>query len=110
MTKAPTPETIAADLTVPERVLLFCVASDTDWVKTGVRAVTTRGMLVKGLIERKHAHAASPGRDRVPASCRMALEGFMAKRVDRPHRSGRSVDWVKVKNPEVPPATRVVDW
>jgi hypothetical protein len=27
----PTPETIAADLTVPERMLLFCLASETDW-------------------------------------------------------------------------------
>ena len=30
MAKAPTPETIAAELTVPERVLLFCLASDTN--------------------------------------------------------------------------------
>jgi hypothetical protein len=29
MAKAPTTETIAAELTVPERVLLFCLASDT---------------------------------------------------------------------------------
>jgi hypothetical protein len=27
MGKAPTPDTITADLTVPERVLLFCLAS-----------------------------------------------------------------------------------
>ena len=54
MTKAPTPETIAADLTVPERMLLFCVASNTDWIRAGVRAVTTRALLVKGLIERDH--------------------------------------------------------
>jgi hypothetical protein len=26
-----TPETIAAELTVPERMLLFCLASGTDW-------------------------------------------------------------------------------
>jgi hypothetical protein len=31
MVKAPTPDTIAASLTVPERVLLFCLASSTDW-------------------------------------------------------------------------------
>jgi len=30
MAKAPTTETIAAELTVPERVLLFCLASDTN--------------------------------------------------------------------------------
>jgi hypothetical protein len=36
-------------------MMLFCVASDTDWVMAGVRAVTTRGLLVKGLIERGEA-------------------------------------------------------
>jgi hypothetical protein len=30
------PKSITAQLTVPERVLLFCLASDTDWVKAGV--------------------------------------------------------------------------
>jgi hypothetical protein len=36
MSKPPKPETIAAELTVPERVLLFCLASNNDWVKAGV--------------------------------------------------------------------------
>jgi hypothetical protein len=53
-TKVPTPVTIAAGLTVAERVMLFCVTSDTDWMKAGVRAVTTRALLVKGLIERQY--------------------------------------------------------
>jgi hypothetical protein len=30
------PATIVASLTVPKRVLLFCLASDHDWVKAGV--------------------------------------------------------------------------
>jgi hypothetical protein len=54
MTNSPPPADIAASLTVPERMMLFCVASDTDWIKAGVRAVTTRGLLVNGLIERGH--------------------------------------------------------
>jgi hypothetical protein len=54
MAEAPTPENIAADMTVPERILLFCVASNTDWIRAGIRAVTTRALLVKGLIERDH--------------------------------------------------------
>jgi hypothetical protein len=29
-------------------------------------------------------------------------------RGDRPYRSGRSPDWVKVKNPDAPAATRVI--
>jgi bifunctional non-homologous end joining protein LigD len=28
----------------------------------------------------------------------MGLEGLVSKRRDRPYRSGRSKDWVKVKN------------
>jgi hypothetical protein len=31
-------------------------------------------------------------------------------RGDRPYRSGRSPDWVKVKNPDAPAATRVIEW
>jgi bifunctional non-homologous end joining protein LigD len=35
-------------------------------------------------------------------ACRMGLEGIVAKRRDRPYRSGRCTDWIKVKNPEHP--------
>jgi hypothetical protein len=42
----------AAALTVPERVLLFCVASDTDWQKAGISSETVTLMVVKGLVER----------------------------------------------------------
>ena len=34
--------------------------------------------------------------------CAMGLEGIVAKRRDRPYRSGRSPDWIKVKNPDAP--------
>jgi len=40
-------------LTVPERVLLFCLASDTDWQKAGVTHATAQHMMVRGLIERE---------------------------------------------------------
>jgi bifunctional non-homologous end joining protein LigD len=36
------------------------------------------------------------------AACRMGLEGIVCKRVDRPYRSGRCADWVKVRNPNAP--------
>jgi hypothetical protein len=36
MAKRPTAEMIAAGLAVPERVLLFCIASATDWQKAGI--------------------------------------------------------------------------
>jgi hypothetical protein len=50
MAKAPIPETIAAALSVPERVLLFCLASGTDWLKAGVSPVTVQHMLVRNLV------------------------------------------------------------
>jgi bifunctional non-homologous end joining protein LigD len=42
-------------------------------------------------------------------ACSMGLEGIVAKRRDRPYRSGRSPDWIKVKNPDAPAATRVIE-
>ena len=42
-------------------------------------------------------------------ACRMGLEGIVAKRRDRPYRSGRSPDWIKVKNPDAPAATRLIE-
>jgi hypothetical protein len=36
MRAARKPESGAPNLTVPERVLLFCIAPDTDWKKAGV--------------------------------------------------------------------------
>src|ERR1700730_4891140 len=42
---------IAADaLTVPERVLLFCVASGTDWQRAGITGETVTLLVVKGLV------------------------------------------------------------
>ncbi len=43
-------------------------------------------------------------------ACALGLEGIVAKRRDRPYRSGRCADWVKVKNPEAPASTRIMEW
>ena len=45
------PESIAAELTVEERLLLFCVASDTDWANAGIPGGTTQQVLIKNLIK-----------------------------------------------------------
>jgi hypothetical protein len=45
--------TIAAALTVQKRVLLFCLASGTEWAQAGVTGATATAMLVRGLIERE---------------------------------------------------------
>jgi ATP-dependent DNA ligase len=42
-------------------------------------------------------------------ACRMGLEGIVAKRRDRPNRSGRTADWIKVKNPDAPAAARLIE-
>ena len=55
LAKTPTTEMIAAELTVPERVLLFCLASDTNWVKAGVSHSIAQHLIVRNLVERNHA-------------------------------------------------------
>jgi bifunctional non-homologous end joining protein LigD len=42
-------------------------------------------------------------------ACKLGLEGIVAKRRDKPYRSGRSPDWIKVKNPTAPAATRLIE-
>jgi hypothetical protein len=51
MTKSPTLESIAANLSVPDRVLLFCIASNTDWAKAGVTPANAQEMVALTLIE-----------------------------------------------------------
>jgi ATP-dependent DNA ligase len=43
-------------------------------------------------------------------ACRMALEGIVSKPIEKPYNSDRCADWVKVKNPDAPAATRVMEW
>jgi hypothetical protein len=50
MAKRPTPDITA--LTVRERMLLFCIGSDTDWQRAGVTGETVTAVIVKGLIVR----------------------------------------------------------
>jgi hypothetical protein len=43
---------VAADLSTPERVLLFCLASGTEWAEAGA---TVTAMVVRGLVDRDAA-------------------------------------------------------
>jgi len=45
-------------------------------------------------------------------ACKFALEGIVSKRKDSPYRSGRSPDWLKMKNPDAPAVKREAeeDW
>jgi hypothetical protein len=39
-------------------------------------------------------------------ACKLGLEGIVSKRKGSPYRSGRSPDWLKLKNPEAPAVKR----
>ena len=52
MAKLTTPAETAASLRVSERMLLFCVASNTDWKHTAIPGEIVTTMVVKGLVER----------------------------------------------------------
>jgi bifunctional non-homologous end joining protein LigD len=45
-------------------------------------------------------------------ACKFGLEGIVSKRKGSPYRSGRSPDWLKMKNPEAPALKREAeeDW
>jgi hypothetical protein len=51
----PSPAKIASDLRVPERIMLFCLASGTDWERAGVTHATAQQLLVRGLIDRNQS-------------------------------------------------------
>lgn len=48
----PTPASIAAGLSVAERVMLFCLATDTDWTQASIPQATVRHMRVSNLVDR----------------------------------------------------------
>jgi hypothetical protein len=43
---------IRTELSIPERILLFCVASGTEWEWASVTGATVTVLVVRGLIER----------------------------------------------------------
>jgi len=43
------------------------------------------------------------------AVCKLGLEGIVSKKLDAPYKSGPSKAWPKIKNPNAPAATRVID-
>src|SRR5437588_6937181 len=52
MPPRPSPAKTASDLRVPERIMLFCLASGTDWERAGVTHATAQQLLVRDLIDR----------------------------------------------------------
>jgi len=62
MAKPSTPAEAAAALRVSERMLLFCVASNTDWKHPAIPGEIVTTMVVKGLIDRDAAGVLTRGR------------------------------------------------
>ena len=76
-----------------------------------VRRATLRSLLKKskpGIQLSEHLEGAD-GDAVFHHACAMGLEGIVAKRRDKPYRSGRSPYWVKVKNSDAPAATRLIE-
>jgi bifunctional non-homologous end joining protein LigD len=51
-------------------------------------------------------HTADDGATIFREACRMGLEGIVSKKLSAPYRSGRSTDWLKIKNPDAPAMVR----
>jgi bifunctional non-homologous end joining protein LigD len=78
-----------------------------------VRKVTLRSLLVKvGPGLRWNEHIEGDGEAIFRHACKLRLEGIVSKRKDSPYRSGRSPDWLKMKNSEAPAVKREAeeDW
>ena len=54
-------------------------------------------------------HAEGHGDRMFVAACDLGLEGIISKKLNAPYRSGPSKNWLKIKNPKAPAATRAQD-
>ena len=78
-----------------------------------VRKATLKSVLARagpGLRLNEHIEADGPAV--FAHACKMGLEGIVSKRKDSPYRSGRSPDWLKMKNADAPAVKREAedDW
>jgi ATP-dependent DNA ligase len=65
-----------------------------------VRKATLRSMLAKaGLGLRFNEHIEGDGPTVFAHACKLGLESIVSKRKRSSYRSGRSADWLKMKNP-----------
>jgi ATP-dependent DNA ligase len=72
-----------------------------------IRKATLASILAKarpGI--RLNEHIEGDGPTVFAHACKMGLEGIVSKRKDSPYRSGRSLDWLKMKNPTAPAVKR----
>ena len=90
-----------------ERVFLELNSDDMRRNPLEVRKATLRSMLAKaGLGLRFNEHLEGDGPTVFAHACNMGLEGIVSKRKDSAYRSGRSPDWLKIKNADAPAVKR----
>jgi bifunctional non-homologous end joining protein LigD len=78
-----------------------------------VRKATLASILAKARAGiRLNEHIEGDGPTVFAHACKMGLEGIVSKRKDSVYRSGRSPDWLKMKNPEASAVKREAeeDW
>jgi bifunctional non-homologous end joining protein LigD len=78
-----------------------------------VRKATLSSVVAKaGAGIRFNEHIEADGPTVFAHACKMGLEGIVSKRKESPYRSGRSSDWLKMKNPNAPAVKREAeeDW
>jgi ATP-dependent DNA ligase len=78
-----------------------------------VRKATLASVLAKaGPGIRFNEHMEGDGPTVFAHACKLGLEGIVSKRKDSAYRSGRSPDWLKMKNPAAPAVNREAeeDW
>jgi bifunctional non-homologous end joining protein LigD len=72
-----------------------------------VRKATLASVLAKAAAGlRLNEHLEGDGPTVFAHACKMGLEGIVSKRKDSMYRSGRSPDWLKMKNPAAPAVKR----
>lgn len=73
------------------------------------RKAALRKLLRRGRGIQYVEYAEGHGDKMFAAVCDLRLEGIVSKKLTAPYRSGPTRNWIKVKNPNAPAATRVLE-
>ncbi len=97
----------------PAGFIAPCLPTKTDKLPSGsqwLHEIKHDGFQSPGI--RFNEHIEGDGPTVFAHACKMGLEGIVSKRKDSAYRSGRSPDWLKMKNPDAPAVTREAeeDW
>jgi ATP-dependent DNA ligase len=86
--------------TLPAGFIAPCLPTKTDKLPSGsqwLHEIKHDGFQSPGI--RFNEHTEGDGPTVFAHACKLGLEGIVSKRKDSTYRSGRSPDWLKMKNP-----------